>query len=163
MPRPPLGSHLHTCSLPGSPFLTSSTRPALHPAGSEGFGLRTNVRRACSGLVRVEMSSSTAAGRRGPSGGAGAVPGQQEGQEQQHEEEDGGAESEGAGGPGGRGAGLGLHGLVDSLNVSVAAGILMHSLLRSAAAGSAAAGAGGRGAGGKDGASSPEGTVAGSA
>lgn len=156
---------LLAASLPAAPALTSPPLPTPPPAGSEGFGLRTNVRRACSGLVRVEMSggtgaSGTGAGRRGGgSGTGGAAHGQQEGQreeQEQAEEEEGGADVEGPGGPGGPGAGAGLHGLVDSLNVSVAAGILMHSLLRSAAAAAAgAAGAGAQGPRGEEGAASP--------
>lgn len=56
-------------------------QPTVLVVGSEGFGLRTNVRRSCQQLVRVEMD----------------LP------------------------PGER--------VVDSLNVSVATGILLHQLL----------------------------------
>lgn len=64
-------------------------RPTIVVMGSEGFGLRTNTRRACTQLVGI--SSGAAA----PTGGlVDAEP------------------------------------LVDSLNVSVATGILLHDLMR---------------------------------
>lgn len=80
------------------------TKPTILVVGNEGAGLRTNVKRACSGYIKVEM-----------------------------------------GGPGGVGGGRG--GLprqllaADSLNVSVAAGILMHALTGSAAAAASTAAA----------------------
>ena len=58
--------------------------PTLLVVGSEGAGLRTNVRRACSGLVQVREAAALD------------------------------------------------HGVLDSLNVSVATGVLLHSLLRAA-------------------------------
>lgn len=61
------------------------------PAGNEGYGLRTNVRRACTSLVRIEMGAVAPRSKRGAGGGGGAA--------------------------------------VDSLNVSVAAGILLHHLI----------------------------------
>ena len=64
----------------------SVSEPTILVMGSEGAGLRTNVRRACSALVKVDM------------------------------------------GPAARGA----HVAIDSLNVSVATGILLHDLLASA-------------------------------
>jgi hypothetical protein len=68
------------------------------PTGNEGVGLRTNVRRACTSLVRIDMGGAAAPGaRRAPGGG------------------------------GGDGGGAAV--VVDSLNVSVAAGILLHHLL----------------------------------
>ncbi len=60
-------------------------------AGNEGHGLRTNVRRACTGLVSIEMAP-----------------------------------------PSGQGVGRGV---VDSLNVSVATGILLHGILTKARSG----------------------------
>lgn len=68
--------------------------PTILVVGNEGYGLRTNVRRACTGMVQVD--------------GLGSM-------------------MEGEGSPG-----LGTETTVDSLNVSVAAGILLHSLLSSA-------------------------------
>lgn len=62
----------------------SVDRPTLLVIGSEGFGLRTNVRRACTQLVQVDMAPGVSATD------------------------------------------------VDSLNVSVATGILLHTLLASA-------------------------------
>ncbi|EFJ51595.1 hypothetical protein VOLCADRAFT_103485 [Volvox carteri f. nagariensis] len=110
-------------------------RPTILVLGSEGFGLRTNVRRACSGLVRVDMAPPTTAraGRgisipssaddadaavatnlRQPLPPSPPLPRQQQ---PQHAV---------------------LRGLVDSLNVSVATGILLHSLINSAASTAAA-------------------------
>ncbi|KAG2498492.1 hypothetical protein HYH03_003744 [Edaphochlamys debaryana] len=82
--------------------------PTILVLGSEGFGLRTNVRRACSGLVRVDMAAAT---RGGGGGGGGGISGGAAGANESA-----------------------LRGLVDSLNVSVAAGILLHSLIQAAAA-----------------------------
>ncbi|GIL84372.1 hypothetical protein Vretifemale_13037, partial [Volvox reticuliferus] len=78
-------------------------RPTILVLGSEGFGLRTNVRRACGALVRINMAPATIA--RG-SGDAAATPQSQKVTV--------------------------VRGLVDSLNVSVATGILLHSLINSA-------------------------------
>jgi 21S rRNA (GM2251-2'-O)-methyltransferase len=75
-------------------------RPTILVMGNEGYGLRTNVRRACTAKVRIEM---------------GGAPG--------------GSSSSGGGGSSG-----GDEVAVDSLNVSVAAGILMHHLLTSSRA-----------------------------
>lgn len=91
-----------TVFVPGRAPAATHTRSwschAAPTAGSEGFGLRVNVRRVCSQLVMVEMSPRL--------------------------------------GPGSAGAGL-----VDSLNVSVATGVLLHSLLTSAAASASGAAA----------------------
>ncbi|GFR43989.1 hypothetical protein Agub_g5134 [Astrephomene gubernaculifera] len=84
--------------------------PTILVLGSEGFGLRTNVRRACSGLVRVDMAPQAATGA--VAAAAGAANTYNDGVQQQEL----------------------LRGLVDSLNVSVATGILLHSLLNSAVA-----------------------------
>lgn len=65
------------------------TRPTVLVMGNEGIGLRTNIKRSCSGFVKVEMQPRKLLA-------------------------------------------------ADSLNVSVAAGILIHSLVGSAAAASAA-------------------------
>ena len=75
-------------------------RPSVVVVGNEGAGLRTNVRRACNRVVRIE-------------GGGGAERGVGEG-----------------------GVGEGSEGgdTVDSLNVSVATGILLHSMLTSSRA-----------------------------
>jgi 21S rRNA (GM2251-2'-O)-methyltransferase len=75
--------------------LLGSLRPRLPAAGNEGAGLRTNVRRACTALVRIDMA---------------------------------GPHADGAAAAGGRQ----LAGLVDSLNVSVATGIMLQSLLAAA-------------------------------
>ncbi|GLC76409.1 hypothetical protein PLESTF_001777600 [Pleodorina starrii] len=98
-------------------------RPTILVLGSEGFGLRTNVRRACSGLVRVDMApvvrtGGAAATTAGSSGDAG----------------DGAAATETAAAAAARRQQqqVVLRGLVDSLNVSVATGILLHSLIHSA-------------------------------
>lgn len=64
-------------------------RPTIVVMGSEGFGLRTNTRRACTQLVGISGGAAAPAG-----GLADAEP------------------------------------LVDSLNVSVATGILLHDLMR---------------------------------
>ncbi|KAG2443921.1 hypothetical protein HXX76_002261 [Chlamydomonas incerta] len=98
--------------------------PTILVLGSEGFGLRTNTRRACSQLVRVEMAPSSpasASASSASSSSAAAAP-----------------------------ARAAMRGLVDSLNVSVATGILLHSLLSSAAA--SVAGAAGAGAAAAEGA-----------
>ena len=71
------------------------TKPSVVVMGNEGTGLRTNVRRACTRMIRVEG---------GPGMGAGG--------------------DRGDGGDGG--------GSVDSLNVSVATGIILHTLLTAA-------------------------------
>lgn len=69
------------------------------PPGNEGSGLRTNVRRACTSMVRIEMGLP-------PRKPRGAVEGE------------------------GAGAGAAAAEVaVDSLNVSVAAGILLHHLI----------------------------------
>ncbi|KXZ51241.1 hypothetical protein GPECTOR_13g728 [Gonium pectorale] len=94
--------------------------PTILVLGSEGFGLRTNVRRACTGLVRVDMAptaspSHLAAASTAADSAASEVaePVADEAPQQRQQL---------------------LRGLVDSLNVSVATGILLHSLLSSAAA-----------------------------
>ncbi len=81
-----VGASAEARALPCAAFAVD--RPTLLVMGSEGAGLRTNVRRLCDALLRVE-----------------AAPG---------------------GGGGGAGGGAGA---VDSLNVSVATGILLHRLL----------------------------------
>ncbi|KAK9815969.1 hypothetical protein WJX74_006432 [Apatococcus lobatus] len=75
-------------------------RPTILVVGSEGYGLRTTVRRACTGFVKVAGMNTAA--ENGSS--ASIVP-----------------DSE-----------------VDSLNVSVATGILLHQLLQAASAATAA-------------------------
>jgi len=79
------------------------TGPTLLVVGSEGHGLRTNVRRACQKLVLVEMGGVAAAAAPGAAGAA--------------------AERR----------------VVDSLNVSVATGILLHQLIVAARGPKAAA------------------------
>lgn len=84
---------------PGAEDVTtiSVSKPSVVVVGNEGAGLRTNVRRACNRVVRIE-------------GGGGG--------------------GRGEGGVGGVGDGD----TVDSLNVSVATGILLHSFLTSSRA-----------------------------
>jgi len=77
----------------------SVAKPSVVVVGNEGAGLRTNVRRACNRVVRIE----------GGGGGGGCV-------------------GEGGVGEGSDGD------TVDSLNVSVATGILLHSMLTSSRA-----------------------------
>lgn len=92
--------------------------------GNEGHGVRTNVARACDVQVRIEngpfssssSSSTTTVGV--PAAAAAAAL----------EAQDGGVEgSAGLDGEGGEGEGAMA---VDSLNVSVTGGILMHFLLQ---------------------------------
>jgi hypothetical protein len=87
--RLPAGLQLQYVCLPAC----RATKHARLPAGNEGYGLRTNVKRACTGMVQIEMAAAP---------GSGAA----------------------AGGP--------HRILVDSLNVSVATGILLHHLVSSA-------------------------------
>ena len=86
---------------PGAEDVTtiSVAKPSVVVVGNEGAGLRTNVRRACNRVVRIE----------GGGGGGGCV------------------------GEGGMGEGSDGD-TVDSLNVSVATGILLHSMLTSSRA-----------------------------
>jgi 21S rRNA (GM2251-2'-O)-methyltransferase len=74
------------------------TQPTVVVLGSEGFGLRTNTRRACTATVSIAAGSPAITGA-----------------EQTAQ-------------------------LVDSLNVSVATGILLHDLIRRRHAGNANAG-----------------------
>jgi 21S rRNA (GM2251-2'-O)-methyltransferase len=86
-------------------------------AGNEGYGLRTNVRRACTGLVKVSMASGFTGG---------ALLQQRTGGMASNMHAQTGQQNRAGSGTGHRAAG------VDSLNVSVAAGILLHDLLSSA-------------------------------
>ncbi|GBF91307.1 rRNA methyltransferase [Raphidocelis subcapitata] len=97
-------------------------RPTVLVMGNEGSGLRTNVRRACTSMVRIEM----------------------------------GPQPRGGGGSGGASGGGGAE--VDSLNVSVAAGILLHHFLvpRPGGGGGAGGGSGGGGSGDGGGGSGAE-------
>jgi 21S rRNA (GM2251-2'-O)-methyltransferase len=70
-------------------------RPSVLVMGNEGSGLRTNVRRACNRMVRIEGGPGMGGGRDRQDGGEGG-------------------------------------GSVDSLNVSVATGIILHTMLTSA-------------------------------
>ena len=79
--------------------------PTVLVLGSEGFGLRTLVRRACTGFLRIGAAPPAPAPA--PASEAGDV-------------DDADAASAAA------------HFSVDSLNVSVAAGILLHSLVSTA-------------------------------
>ncbi|CAI7774219.1 unnamed protein product [Closterium sp. NIES-53] len=141
--------------------LSSGGSPTLLVLGSEGAGLRTNVKRACAHLVRISgaVNSGDVGGGMGKGGGVGEAAeegwgsGEEEGEGEREGKEgevvagavkDGSGEGEdGAGGTvgdvRGLGAGSGVkHGsksgrlkVVDSLNVSVAAGILLHHLINS--------------------------------
>ncbi|GLI66164.1 hypothetical protein VaNZ11_009924 [Volvox africanus] len=102
-------------------------KPTILVLGSEGFGLRTNVRRACGSLVRVDMAPpaiTRGSGDAWPMSSRGVAS----------------ADSAGVPLPAMQWPQQGavLRGLVDSLNVSVATGILLHSLISSAAAAAAA-------------------------
>ena len=83
------------------PSQLGQTAPTVLVLGSEGHGLRTNVKRACSAMVRIPRGA--------PSGGGASV----------------GDDN--------------LVDLVDSLNVSVAGGILLWSLLEARRAAAAKA------------------------
>jgi 21S rRNA (GM2251-2'-O)-methyltransferase len=117
--------------------LRALDRPTLLVMGNEGAGLRATVRRCCTAMVRIDMAAGApSSSRRGVSGGGGGNGGVQgddvgDGDDAAAavEVEDG--EEEGAGGSLGGRAGGGGGGplLVDSLNVSVATGILLHALL----------------------------------
>ena len=89
--------------------------PTILVLGNEGRGLRTNVKRSCTDLVSI--------------GGAFSKPRVQSGAFQEEDS----LETLKVGGGGGGGAEVdesqAISGAVDSLNVSVAAGILLHELL----------------------------------
>lgn len=80
-------------------------RPSLLVVGNEGYGVRPVIKRLCDATLRIDGN--------GCGGGWGWG-------------------SEGAGGDSGRGLTPGAAQLVDSLNVSVATGILLHQLINSA-------------------------------
>lgn len=87
-----------------------------NPTGNEGSGLRTNIKRACSGLVRVDMGLH---GQGFTGLGKGSVTASTSGSASAEVEMEGSGSSVKARG-------------VDSLNVSVATGILLHSLTQAA-------------------------------
>ncbi|CAI5984795.1 unnamed protein product [Closterium sp. NIES-64] len=142
--------------------LSSGGSPTLLVLGSEGAGLRTNVKRACAHLVRISGAgfSGDVGGGVGKGGGVGEAAeeegwgsGEEEGEGEREGKEgevvagavkDGsGKREDGAGGTVGDVRGLGAGSgvkrgsksgrlkVVDSLNVSVAAGILLHHLINS--------------------------------
>ena len=85
------------------PEALDASQPTVLVLGSEGHGLRTNVLRACSAMVRIPRGeSSTMAYARAYE----SMNGAQQQQQRQRQAD-----------------------VVDSLNVSVAGGILLHSLL----------------------------------
>ncbi|KAI5055264.1 hypothetical protein GOP47_0030409 [Adiantum capillus-veneris] len=90
--------------------------PTILVVGGEGKGLRTNIKRSCSELVCIPGLASESQGKRG------SLP---------NKDVDMGAEDNAR--PVLRGAGEDFI-AVDSLNVSVAAGILLHELLNNQAA-----------------------------
>ncbi|GJP34186.1 hypothetical protein CLOM_g18641 [Closterium sp. NIES-68] len=114
--------------------LSTGGSPTLLVLGSEGAGLRTNVKRACAHLVRISGAASC-----GDVGG-GVVKGggvDAEATEESEPGEGGEGARKGVGVVRGLGSGSGVGvrrggpKVVDSLNVSVAAGILLHHLTNS--------------------------------
>jgi tRNA G18 (ribose-2'-O)-methylase SpoU len=132
------------CPHPSCAITRRLPTPHRPSAGNEGAGLRTNVRRACTSFVRIEMAApSQRALGGGPGGGLGGSGdddeeggggfgggGEAEGEGEGEIEGGGGWEDEEGGGGGGGGSGGGdlraAAAAVDSLNVGVAAGILLH-------------------------------------
>ena len=87
------------------PEALDATQPTVLVLGSEGHGLRTNVLRTCSAMVRIPRGESSTMAY-APT--YESMDGAQQQQQRQRQAE-----------------------VVDSLNVSVAGGILLHSLLGS--------------------------------
>eukprot|EP00850_Spirogloea_muscicola_P002732 SM000010S04370 [mRNA] locus=s10:1347757:1348602:+ [translate_table: standard] len=125
-----LGASTERAAVPVTALPRSA--PTILVLGNEGAGLRTTVRRACVDMVRIPGALDSAHDDNGDAAFQGDDHDNTSGIDEDNEDKDADDSTYELDG-GGNGGTLGVGG-VDSLNVSVAAGILLHELLNRAPA-----------------------------